>query len=386
MSGELASAARGPLRGVRVLELAGLGPGPFAGMMLADAGAEVITIDRLSGSSASLLRKGGDALSRGRTRIALDLRSPEGLDILLRLVARSDVLIEGFRPGVMERLGAGPDACLARNPALVYGRMTGWGQHGPLAKAAGHDLNYAALSGAIHAIGTEQTPVPPLNLVADFGGGGMMLAFGVLAALLEARQSGRGQVVDAAMCDGAALLMAPFYALLAAGRWQDRRASNLLDGGAPWYGVYRCADDAFVSVAPLEEPFFAQLVQLLELPGEVWAERADRARWPALRERLAACFAQRSRDDWCALLEGTDACFAPVLSIAEASSHSHLRARQSFVEVAGVEQPAPVPRFDRTPSAARPPGGAQDAREVLARIQLDAQALQALQARGIIGL
>ncbi len=377
----------GPLRGVRVLELAGLGPGPFAAMMLADAGAEVITIDRPVAKRAPLLRQGGgDALSRGRIRIGLDLRQPDGLDVLLRLAADCDALIEGFRPGVMERLGAGPDVCLARRPALVYGRMTGWGQSGPLAHAAGHDLNYIALSGALHAIGTEDTPVPPLNLVGDFGGGGMMLAFGVLAALLEARQSGRGQVVDAAMCDGAALLMAPFYAMLASGRWQDRRASNALDGGVPWYGVYRCSDGGFVSLAPLEDAFFAELVRLLELPEEAWAERAERARWPRLRERLASRFVQRSRGAWTALLEGTDACFAPVLSIAEASFHTHLRERRNFIELQGNVQPAPAPRFSRTPSEARPAAADEAARRVLARARVDSIELQSLLERHIVEL
>lgn len=375
----------GPLTGTRVIEFDGLGPGPFAAMMLADAGAEVVTIQRPAGKTPYSMRDGArDALVRGRIRLTLDLRRPEGLEVLLRLVETSDALIEGHRPGTMERLGAGPDVCLARRPQLVYARMTGWGQAGPLAHAAGHDLNYISLTGALHAIGTEAAPVPPLNLVGDFGGGGMMLAFGIVAALLHARASGQGQVVDAAMCDGAALMMAPFYGLVASGAWVDRRESNTLDGGVPWYDVYRCADGRFVSVAALEPAFFARLVELLGLPQEAYAERADRSLWPRLRERLQQCFAGKARDEWCALLEGTDACFAPVLAISEAPSHAHLHARGTFMDVEGVAQPAPAPRFSRTPGQPRQPGALRPVSELLLAAGMDDARQRALVQDGVI--
>jgi len=334
-----------------IIELAGLGPTPFCGMMLADAGARIITIARPSDRQGTSLRaKDRDALSRGRENIALDLRKPEAVELALRLISGADALIEGLRPGAMEKLGLGPDVCLRRNPRLVYGRMTGWGQTGPLAKSAGHDLNYIAVTGALHAIGPAEEPTPPLNLIGDYGGGGMLLAFGICAALVETQRSGKGQVIDAAMCDGAALLMAPFYGLMAAGAWRDERRSNFVDGAAPYYGVYRCSDGKYISLAPIEPQFYALLLQLLELDDEIFTQRDDRTKWPQLRERIAERFAQRTQAHWCEQLEGTDVCFAPVLRIAEASGHPHLRERGTLVEVNGGTQPAPAPRFSRTVS------------------------------------
>jgi alpha-methylacyl-CoA racemase len=350
----------GPLAGVRVVEIAGIGPGPFCAMVLADMGADVLRVDR-----AQAVRGGdpaappADVLNRGRKSVGVDLKHPDGPAVVLRLVERADALVEGFRPGVAERLGIGPDECLARNPRLVYGRMTGWGQDGPYAAAAGHDVNYIALSGVLHAIGREgQAPVPPLNLVGDFGGGGLLLAFGIVCGLLEARSSGRGQVVDAAMVDGAALLSTMVHGMLASGLWEDRRGVNLLDTGAWFYDVYETGDGRWVSVGALEPQFFAELVRLVGL-GDDLPPQYDRSSWPAMRERLAAAFRTRTMDEWCAVLEGTDACFAPVLSLAEARTHPHNAHRGTFTEVAGVAQPAPAPRFSRTPGAvARPPAHA----------------------------
>jgi len=347
----------GPLAGVRVVELAGIGPGPFAGMLLADMGADVVRIDRVpaagGGALAAALRS-DSAVDRGRRSIAIDLKHPGGVEAALRLVDRADVLIEGFRPGVAEKLGLGPAVCHARNPKLVYGRMTGWGQSGPLAHAAGHDINYIALSGALHAIGpADRPPPPPLNLVGDYGGGGMLLALGVVAALYEAQRSGRGQVIDAAMTDGAALLMAPLYALMAKGFWRDERESNMLDGAAPFYGTYECADGRYIAIGALEPQFYRELLERCGVDDPTLREQWDRAAWPEQRARLAALFRTRTRDDWCALLEGSDACFAPVLSMREAPKHPHNVARGTFVKSGDAVQPAPAPRFERTPS--RPP-------------------------------
>ncbi len=349
----------GPLKGVTVIELASIGPGPFAGMMLADMGADVIRVDRIpsprGGSALEAMLRNDSIVDRGRRSIALDMKDARGIETVLKLVERADALIEGFRPGVTERLGLGPDACRARNPRLVYGRMTGWGQHGPLAQAAGHDLNYIALSGALHAIGPkDRPPPPPLNLVGDYGGGGMLLALGVVAALFEARQSGQGQVVDAAMTDGAALLMAPQYGMMAKGFWRDERESNFLDGAAPFYGNYECADGRYVAIGPLEPQFYRQLLDKCAIDDPQFAQQWERAEWPALKAKLAAMFMTRTRDAWCALLEGSDACFAPVLSMREAPRHAHNVARATFVESDGVAQPAPAPRFARTPSALPP--------------------------------
>ena len=351
----------GPLCGIRIVEIAGIGPGPFCAMMLADLGADVLRVDRAE--RARLPRPDGpnlDLLNRGRRSVAVDLKSPAGVEVVLRLVEKADALIEGFRPGVMERLGLGPDVCLARNPKLVFGRMTGWGQDGPLAKAAGHDLNYIALTGALHAIGrADSPPPPPLNLVGDFGGGGLMLAYGILAALLERVRSGKGQVVDAAMVDGAAALMAIIYGAHASGWWKDERMSNMLDGGAHFYDCYETKDGKYVSIGSIEPQFYAQLLELTGLKGEPLPHQMDRSGWPKLKERLAAIFKTRTRDEWCEVMEGTDVCFAPVLSLAEAPEHPHMKARDTFVEVEGVRQPGPAPRFSRTPGVIeRPPAHA----------------------------
>ena len=341
----------GVLAGVRIVEFAGIGPGPFAAMLLADMGAEVIRIDRPTTADAY----GRKVLPRSRATIVCDLKDKAQVAEVLQLLERADALIEGFRPGVMERLGLGPETVLARNPRLVYGRMTGWGQEGPLAQAAGHDINYIAVTGALGAIGPQEQPIPPLNLVGDYGGGGLYLAMGLLAGIIHARSGGRGQVVDAAICDGAASLMAIFYELLAQQRWEDRRAANLLDGGAPFYRTYLCADGEYVSVGSLEPQFYALLCEKAGLDHPDFARREDKDLWPELNLRMEAVFKTRSRDEWCRLMEGTDVCFAPVLSLAEAPAHPHLAARRTYVEHAGVTQPAPAPRFSATPSAIREP-------------------------------
>lgn len=348
----------GPLQGLKVVEIAGMGPAPFCAMLLADMGADVVRVERANAPERGIPTPTRfEVLNRGRRSIALDLKIPADVQTLLQLVSRADMLLEGFRPGVMERLGAGPEVCLAANPRLVYGRMTGFGQDGPLAGAAGHDLNYIALTGALAAIGPAGgEPVVPLNLIGDFGGGGMLLAVGLLAAYVEAQRSGQGQVVDAAMTDGAALLMASTFGLKAAGLWQPQRASNILDGGAPWYGVYQTADGHHVSLAAIEPRFYDELLQRMGLDADALPPRQDRARWPDIRLALAGCIAERTLAQWQSLLEGTDACFAPVLSMDEAPLHPHLASRGTFTRVDGVLQPAPAPRFSRTPSAlGRPP-------------------------------
>jgi alpha-methylacyl-CoA racemase len=338
----------GPLTGTRIVEFAGIGPGPFACMMLADMGAEVVTLDRV-GARKNLKSVAG----RGRKVVELDLKDKAAVAQVLDLLRHADALIEGFRPGVMERLGLGPDVVMARNPRLVYGRMTGWGQEGPLAQAAGHDINYISLTGALAAIGTKEKPVPPLNLVGDFGGGALYLVVGVLAALLEAKKSGEGQVVDAAMCDGAASLMSMFFDMAAAGRWTEARESNFLDGGAHFYGVYQCACGNFISIGSIEPQFYALLRQHAGLSEADFDAQMDRKAWPALKEKLTKVFKSKSREDWCKIMEGTDICFAPILTMAEAPKHPHNAARNIFVERHGVTQPAPAPRFSRTPSAIR---------------------------------
>jgi alpha-methylacyl-CoA racemase len=352
-------ALSGPLHGVRIVELAGIGPGPFAAMLLSDLGADVLRIDRAQNvSPADPSEPSKDILNRGRRSVGIDLKHPDGVETLLRVVESADALIEGFRPGVMERLGLGPDVCLARNPRLVYGRMTGWGQDGPYAQAAGHDINYIALAGALDAIGrTGGQPTPPLNLVGDFGGGAMFLALGVVAALLEARSSGKGQVVDAAMVDGTAMLMSMFHSFVAMGGWSWDRGTNLLDSGAHMYDTYECADGKFVAVGALEAQFYAELRRLTGLDADpAFDAQMDRSCWPELKAKLAAVFKTKTRDEWCALMEYSDACFAPVLSMAEAPSHPHNAQRGTFTEVAGVSQAAPAPRFSRTPgSISRPP-------------------------------
>ena len=355
----------GPLAGVRVVEIGSIGPGPFAAMVLADLGAEVIRVERSDAAGPAP----SDPLLRGRAAsIALDLKDPRAVEVVLRLAERCDVLIEGFRPGVAERLGIGPEACAPRNPRLVYGRMTGWGQTGPRAAAAGHDIDYIAVSGALHPIGAAGgPPVPPLNLVADFGGGGMLLLVGVLAALIERERSGRGQVVDAAMVDGSALLMAMHHGLAATGLWSDARGDNLLDGGAPFYRCYRTADDRFVAVGALEPRFYAALLEGLGLAGEELPEQYDRSGWDRLRNRFTEVFRGRTRDEWAAVFAEIDACVAPVLTPGEAPKDPHLAERRTFVEVAGVVQPGTAPRFSRSestvPRPGRPPGA--DTRDVL---------------------
>jgi len=338
------------LAGIKILEFAAIGPVPWCGTLLANMGASVLRIDRPAGDGPA--RAGSPpGLRDGRVTVALDLKRPEDVRRALAFASRADALIEGLRPGVMERLGLGPDPCLRANPRLVYGRMTGWGQDGPLAPRAGHDINYIALSGVLHAIGPAgQAPVPPLNLVGDFGGGGAFLAMGVLAALLEARASGRGQVVDAAMVDGAATLMASVYARHAAGQWRDARGANLLDGGAPWYGVYATRDGGYMAVGAIEPAFYAQLLEGLEIAPDTLPDREDRSAWPALRARFADAFRQRTREQWCAVFDARDACVTPVLSLAEAPAHAHNAARRTFVGPPGKARPNAAPRFSATPS------------------------------------
>lgn len=336
----------GPLAGLRIIEMVGLGPAPFCAMMFADMGAEVIRIDRPPGTGTPVVDPRFDVTARGRRSLAIDLKKPGATETVLQLVEKADGLIEGFRPGVMERLGLGPDICRERNPSLVYGRMTGWGQDGPLAHSAGHDINYVALSGALHAIGKpDEPPVVPLNYIGDFGGGAMLLAFGVLCGLLEAQRSGKGQVVDAAMTDGAALLSAMMYGFKAEGTWSNRRGENLLDGGAHFYTTYACRDGRSVAVGAIEPQFYETLLRLCGIDDPEFRRQHDRRAWPLLKQRLAEVFRTRTRDEWCALLEGTDACFAPVLDWDEAPSHPHNRARNTFITLNGITQPAPAPRF-----------------------------------------
>lgn len=357
----------GPLAHLTVIELAGIGPGPFACMLLADMGARVIRIDRPptpARSDLDALMRNDSVVDRGRESLALDMKDPRAVEAVLRLVAQADFLVEGYRPGVAERLGLGPAACHARNPRLVYGRMTGWGQTGPLAQTAGHDINYVALSGALHAIGTADRPLPPLNLVGDYGGGGMLLTLGLLAAHAQTQVSGQGQVVDAAMTDGAALLMAAIYGMKAKGFWQDGRQANFLDGAAHFYGTYECSDGRHVAIGAIEPAFYRQLLERCGIADPAFQRQWDRAEWASLREKLATVFRTRARDEWCAVFEGSDACFAPVLSMEEVAAHPHNAARGTFIAPGGVLQPAPAPRFDRTPCVlpeAAPRAGADTA-------------------------
>ena len=390
----------GPLQGLRVIELASIGPGPMCCMLLADLGADVVRVDRLEPSGLGVaVDKRFEINGRGRRSVAIDTRKPAGRDAVLRLLENADVLIEGFRPGVTEKMGLGPTDCHARNPRLVYGRMTGFGQQGPLSMAAGHDLNYIALTGVLHAIGAGGSgagaggvgaagkPVPPLNLVGDYGGGALYLAFGVMAALFERQRSGRGQVVDAAMVDGAASLASIFFGLTAAGTWDAGvRGANLLDGGAPFYDTYETGDGRHVSLGALEPKFFATLAAAIGLDERFVKRQYDRRLWPEMREAIAARMRERPRAEWCTLLEGTDACFAPVLSFLEAPTHRHARERAAFIEVDGVPQPAPAPRFDRTPAGlprASPTVGAHSD-EVLGEAGYDAAAIAALRADGVV--
>jgi alpha-methylacyl-CoA racemase len=354
----------GPLKGYKIIEMAGIGPGPMCAMLLADLGATVLRVDRQQESGLGLpSAQRFSIMNRSRHAIAVDLKQRGGVDLVLRLVAEADALIEGFRPGVMERLGLGPEPCLTRNPKLVYGRMTGWGQEGPLAQAAGHDLNYISLAGVAHSIGRRgQPPTPPLNLIGDFGGGALYLALGVACGLLEAQRSGKGQVVDAAMVDGAASLMTIFFALHAAGSFTMTRGENVLDSGAFFYDVYECADGKYISLACIEDKFLAEFLERMEIDPKEMPRKMDRTRWPEAKTRLAALFKTKTRDEWCRLLEGSDACFAPVLTLEEAPRHPHNLARGTFVEVDGIVQPAPAPRFSRTPTAKPTPPEAPGAR------------------------
>jgi len=344
--------AHGPLAGVTAIEFAGLGPAPFTGMMLADQGARVIRIDRPTKKTTTSTQRDGDVLSRGRESIGLDLQRPEAVDVALRLIERADILSEGFRPDEMESLGLGPDICLKRRPSLVYGRVTGWGQTGPLANAAGHDINYIALTGALHAVGRPgEPPVPTAGMIGDFGGGGMLLAFGILCALHAAKSTGKGQVVDTSICDGSALLASLLYGWRGIGAWHAQAGTNTGDGGAPFFSAYECADGGYVSVGAIEPQFYAQLRKLCGLNDPDFEHQWDERRWPLLKRKLAEVFRTRTRAEWCALLEGTDACFAPVLGFEEAPTHPHNVARGTFARVNGVTQPAPAPKFGGTPAA-----------------------------------
>jgi alpha-methylacyl-CoA racemase len=374
----------GPLAGLRVIEFAGLGPGPFCGMMLADHGAEVIRIDRKN-PEGLLSNAAGEVWNRSRKNIAIDLKSADGIALVRKLCASADALIEGFRPGVMERLGLGPDVLLADNPKLVYGRMTGWGQDGPYAAMAGHDINYIALSGALHAIGRkDERPVPPLNLVGDFGGGGMFLAFGVLAAILNARRTGQGQVVDCAMTEGSAVLMVIMYSMLAQGRWRDERGVNLLDSGAHFYDTYETKDGKFMSVGAIEPQFYRKFLAGLGLADDPqFAAQNDQSRWSALKQKVIAQFKTKTRAEWEAIFDGEDACVTPVLALTEAPQHPHNKARDAFVDIAGVRQPAPAPRYSATPSPTPQPLK-QAVEDILSSLPLSAAEVQVLIRDGVV--
>jgi alpha-methylacyl-CoA racemase len=378
----------GPLSGIRIVELAGIGPGPFAGMLLSDMGADVVRVDRAQQvDPANFDRQNLEPLYRGRRSVGVDLKKPEGVELVLRLVERADALFEGYRPGVTERLGLGPDVCLARNPRLVYARMTGWGQEGPLAQAAGHDINYIALAGALAHFGRAGgKPTPPINLVGDFGGGGMFMAFGIVCGILEAQRSGQGQVIDVAMVDGTAVLMTMMWGLKALGFWDERLGVNVLDTGAPFYDTYETADGKFVSLGSLEPQFYAELLARLGLDGEDLPAQMDRGGWDRLRERFTEVFRTRTRAEWDELLAGTDACYAPVLTMSEAAQHEHVRARGTIVERDGVPQPAPAPRFSRTPGEiTRPaPWPGQHTDEALADWGVDAGEITKLREAGAI--
>ena len=336
----------GPLKGLKIIEMAGIGPGPFCGMVLADLGAKIIRVDRASAIGTGSKQ---DAANRGKKSIAVDLKSEEGVEVVLKLVETADAIFEGFRPGVMERLGLGPDVCLERNERIVFGRMTGWGQEGPLANAAGHDINYISLTGALAAIGRPGSPpVPPLNLIGDFGGGGMLLALGLLAALLESKESKKGQVVDAAMTDGSALLMTMIYSMYSSGMWKTSMGSNLLDGGSHFYDTYECKDGKFISLGSIEPQFYALLCQIAELDESIFGKQMSRDSWPEQKEAIKKIILDKTRDEWCELMEGTDVCFAPVLDMSEAPKHPHNIERKTFIDLEGVTQPAPAPRFSRT--------------------------------------
>lgn len=372
----------GPLTGFKIVEIAGIGPCPYGAMLLADMGADVVRIDRAGNVyGGDFDPPPGDILARGRRSIGVDLKHPDGVATVLDLIAGADALLEGFRPGVMERLGLGPDVCMARNPKLIYARMTGWGQEGPYAQSAGHDINYIALAGVLEPMGRRgQQPTPPINLVGDFGGGGMMLAFGVCAGLLEASRSGQGQVIDVAMVDGAASLMSMTWAFKAMGIWNDERGTNLLDTGAHFYDTYETADGLYISVGSIEPQFYAELLRLTGLEGQDLPKQMDQSAWPQLKERLAEIFRSKTRDEWCELMEHTDVCFAPVLGMDEAPQHPHMAERGTYTQVAGVTQPAPAPRFSRTPGSIErpPPHAGQHTDETLLDWGFDAESVAAL--------
>jgi alpha-methylacyl-CoA racemase len=380
MGGKLEEAGMGPLAGVKIVEFTGIGPAPMAAMMLADMGATIIRIDRTGPADVGIpMPEQFEFTKRSRAAIGLDLKKPAAVQLALRLIDGADALIEGFRPGVMERLGLGPDVCLGRNPKLAYGRVTGWGQEGPLSLAAGHDLNYIALSGALHAIGRQgQKPTPPLNLVGDYGGGALYLVTGLLAAIISARATGTGQVVDAAMVDGALSLMTPIYAMKAGGRLTAPRGENQLDSGAYFYEVYECSDGQYISIASIEAKFHAELLQRLEIDPATIPSQWERSKWPDVKDRLTALFKTRTRDGWCHILEGTDVCFAPVLSMDEAHEHPQNVARAAFIDVGGMRQPAPAPRFATTKLAHPAPPGAIDPRDTLKQWGLSSEELAAL--------
>ncbi len=378
----------GPLAGIKIVEMGGIGPGPMCALLLADMGAEIVRIDRMEETGLGVHTDPKfNLLMRGRRSVAIDSKSPEGKEAILKLIDQADALIEGFRPGVMERLGLGPDVVLARNAKLAYGRMTGWGQDGPMAKAAGHDLNYIALSGALHTIGRKDgPPTPPLNLVGDFGGGALYLAMGLLAAIIESRTSGKGQVVDTSMVEGAASLMTTFFGLQAAGRWTENRGTNILDSGAHFYDVYETSDGKYVSIGSIETKFYKLLLEQTGLDKEELPAQMDVSQWPMLKDKLAAVFITKTRDEWCAIMEGTDVCFAPVLSLTEVAEHPHNKARGSFVEIDGVLQPGPAPKFSRTPSEIQHPPCApgQHTDEALKDWGFDAQTIADLKAKSVI--
>lgn len=374
--------AQGPLSGLKIVEFAGIGPGPFCGMLLSDLGADVVRIDRKGAGRGSP----ADITARGRRSVALDLKNPAAIETCLKLMEEADGIIEGFRPGVMERLGLGPDVALKRNPRLVYGRMTGWGQTGPYAKAAGHDMNYIAITGALHAIGTDEKPIPPLNLVGDFGGGALYLAFGLLAGVIHARSTGQGQVIDCAMSDGAASLMAMFYGFKAMGAWQEKRRSNLLDGGAHFYDTYQCADGKWISIGSIEPQFYGLLLEKTGITDPQFQNQMDRSLWPELTRKLADVLKTKTQAEWCEIMDATDICFAPILDLDEAPRHAHNVARETFVTVEGVIQPAPAPRFSATPGKIQspPPKIGANNEDALADWGFSADAIKDLQASGAL--
>jgi len=374
----------GPLKGLKIIEMAGIGPGPFCGMVLADLGAEIIRVDRASAIGTGSKQ---EPSNRGKKSIAVDLKAKEGVEVVLKLVETADAIFEGFRPGVMERLGIGPEVCLARNDRIVFGRMTGWGQEGPLANAAGHDINYISLSGALAAIGRPGSPpVPPLNLIGDFGGGGMLLALGLVAALLESKESKKGQVVDAAMTDGSALLMTMIYSMQSSGMWKTTMGSNLLDGGSHFYDTYECKDGKFISIGSIEPQFYALLCQIAELDEKVFSKQMSRDLWPEQKEEIKKIFVKKTRDEWCELMEGTDVCFAPVLDMSEAPEHPHNKERKTFIDLEGVIQPAPAPRFSRTePKVVSSPSiVGEHTNEVLSSIGLSKEDISSLKTSGAV--